>query len=69
MNNTPKRNLDFHQTFKPERNCLNALLTDLRECCGKGVQEISQITGIPTGKSSGKSYTNHLLSGIYGANL
>ena len=54
MNNTPKKNLDFHQTFKPERNCLNALLTDLRECCGKGVQEISQITGIPTGKSSGK---------------
>ena len=49
-----KRNLDFHQTFKPERNCLNALLTDLPGCTGKTVQEISVMTGIPTGVSSGK---------------
>lgn len=54
MNDTIKRNLDFHQTFKPERNCLNAMLTDLQDCCEKSIQEISQITGIPTGKSSGK---------------
>ena len=48
------KGLDFHQTFKPERNCLISLLTDLPECSGKTVQEISKITGIPTGVSSGK---------------
>ena len=54
MDKLVKRNLEFHQTFKPERNCLNSLLTDLDICSGKDVQEISKITGIPTGKSSGK---------------
>lgn len=49
-----KINLDFHQTFKPERACLSSLLTALKECSGKGTQEISKITGIPTGTSSGK---------------
>ncbi len=53
MNNEIK-GLDFHQTFKPERNCLISLLTDLPECSGKTIQEISKITGIPTGASSGK---------------
>ena len=48
------KGLNFHQTFKPERNCLISLLTDLSECSGKTVQEISKITGIPTGASSGK---------------
>lgn len=47
-------NLDFHQTFKPERICLSNLLTALDECSGKTAQEISKVTGIPTGKSSGK---------------
>lgn len=47
-------NLDFHQTFKPEKNCLCNLLMALPECDEKTVQEISKITGIPTGKSSGK---------------
>lgn len=54
MDEIIKKSLEFHQTFKPERNCLNNFLTDLHECCGKDVQEISKITGIPTGKSSGK---------------
>lgn len=54
MDKLIKTNLEFHQTFKPERNCLNSLLTDLDVCSGKDVQEISKITGIPTGKSSGK---------------
>lgn len=49
-----KTNLDFHQTFKPERACLSSLLTELKECSGKSAQEISKITGIPTGVSSGK---------------
>ncbi len=47
-------NLDFHQTFKPERTCLCNLLTSISDCTGKNAQEISKITGIPTGKSSGK---------------
>ena len=46
--------LNFHQTFKPERNCLNSLLMDLDECTGKTASEISKVTGIPTGVSSGK---------------
>lgn len=54
MNQIVKKSLEFHQTFKPERNCLNNLLMDLNECCGKDVHTISKITGIPTGKSSGK---------------
>lgn len=54
MDKLIKTNLEFHQTFKPERNCLNSLLTDLDVCSGKDVQEISKITGIPIGKSSGK---------------
>ena len=54
MDKLIKKNIEFHQTFKPERNCLNSLLTDLDICSGKDAQEISKITGIPTGKSSGK---------------
>lgn len=49
-----KINLDFHQTFKPERACLSSLLVELKACSGKSAQEISKITGIPTGASSGK---------------
>ena len=47
-------NLDFHQTFKPERTCLSSLLTEIPECSGKTPQEISKVTGIPTGARSGK---------------
>lgn len=49
-----KTSLGFHQTFKPERKCLTALLTSLLESSDKTPEEISKITGIPTGKSSGK---------------
>ena len=52
--NIDVKGLDFHLTFKPERNCLISLLTDLAECSGKTAQEISKITGIPTGANSGK---------------
>lgn len=47
-------NLDFHQTFKPERTCLTSIFQALPECSGKTPREISIITGVPTGKSSGK---------------
>ena len=48
------KGLDFHQTFKPERSCLSSLMMNLPERSGKNVQEISKLTGIPTGSSSGK---------------
>lgn len=46
--------LDFHQTFRPERNCISSLLSDISDCSGKDIADISRITGIPAGKSSGK---------------
>ena len=47
-------NLDFHQTFKPERSCLTSIFQSVPFCEGKTVQEISVHTGVPTGRSSGK---------------
>lgn len=49
-----RQNLNFHQTFKPERNYISSILTDGEFCSGMTVQEIAEQTGIPTGKSSGK---------------
>lgn len=49
-----RTNLNFHQTFKPERQYISSLLSALENCSGLDVQEISNQTGIPTGKSSGK---------------
>lgn len=49
-----KPNLNFHQTFKPERNYISTILTDAEIISGMTVQEIARQTGIPTGKSSGK---------------
>ena len=49
-----REGLNFHKSFKPERSLLCSLLQNLINCSGKNVQEISKITGIPTGKSSGK---------------
>lgn len=49
-----KQNLNFHQTFKPERNYISSILMDGENCSGMTLQEIAEQTGIPTGKSSGK---------------
>ena len=49
-----KTNLNFHQTFKPERQYISGLLSEIECCNGLDIQEISNQTGIPTGKSSGK---------------
>ena len=49
-----KKGLNFHQSFKPEHNLLCSLMQSLAECSGKTAQEISKLTGIPTGDSSGK---------------
>lgn len=47
-------NLNFHQTFPPDEAMLSRLLNS--EVFGEALtkEEISQQTGIPTGKSSGK---------------
>lgn len=45
-------NLNFHQTFKPEREYISRLLTVDNLTATK--EEISHEFGIPTGKSSGK---------------
>ena len=57
-------NLNFHQTFPPNLEYLSRLLeiTDMTDDLTK--EEISEITGIPTGKSSGK-VEPHVEYGIY----
>jgi Protein of unknown function (DUF4007) len=58
-------NLNFHQTFSPEKDAISQLLKLSRET-NKFLtkEEISQMTTIPTGVSSGKVVPN-----IYYANL
>ena len=46
-------NYNFHQTFKPEAQYLSALL-ELSSFDQKSLKEISGLTGIPQGESSGK---------------
>lgn len=60
-----RTNLNFHLTFKPERQYLCSLLAEVSNCNGMDIQGISNQTGIPTGKSSGKveptiSYANYM---------
>ena len=43
-----KTNLNFHQTFKPERQYISGLLSEIECCNGLDIQEISNQTGIPT---------------------
>lgn len=45
---------NFHKTFKPERQYINALLRYAAAGESGGYQEISSETGIPMGASSGK---------------
>lgn len=47
-------NLNFHQTFPPDVNMISRLLTSDVFEVALTKEEISQRTGIPTGKSSGK---------------
>jgi hypothetical protein len=47
-------NINFHQTFKPERQYISAILEITDYSDDMDIKEISSITGIPTGKSSGK---------------
>jgi len=45
---------NFHKTFVPERQYINAMLRFAASGQAGNYQEISAVTGIPTGKSSGK---------------
>jgi hypothetical protein len=45
---------NFHRTFKPERQYINAILKFAAEGRSGNAQTISDKTGIPTGESSGK---------------
>lgn len=47
-------NLNFHLTFPPSRDLLSRLITHCPEEVLLSKEEISEITGIPTGKNSGK---------------
>lgn len=47
-------NLQFHQTFKPEPEHISSLLMAADDIESISLDQISIITGIPTGKSSGK---------------
>lgn len=49
-----KVNLNFHQTFAPDADYLATLFDVAKEEVAYTKQEISDITGIPTGASSGK---------------
>lgn len=49
-----KVNLNFHQTFPPGAAHISALLSLAKSQEAYTKEEISDITGIPTGKSSGK---------------
>lgn len=47
-------NVNFHQTFKPERQYIGSILDVANMTEPMTVKEISSLTGIPNGKSSGK---------------
>lgn len=47
-------NINFHQTFKPEKQYIGDILNVANMAAPLSVQDISAYTGIPNGKSSGK---------------
>lgn len=46
--------LNFHQTFRPEKQYIAAILELAGDATVRNVKEISSLTGIPNGESSGK---------------
>lgn len=46
--------LNFHQTFRPEKQYIAAILELAEDSSVRTVKEISSLTGIPNGESSGK---------------
>lgn len=58
--------INFHQTFRPEKQYIAALLELAGAPSYKSVKEISQLTGIPTGESSGKVEPHIIYAGYMG---
>ncbi len=48
-------NVNFHQTFKPECQYISSILDIADGITWRSVKDISAVTGIPQGTSSGKS--------------
>lgn len=46
--------LNFHQTFRPEKQYIAAILELAEDATVRTVKDISSLTGIPNGESSGK---------------
>ena len=58
-------NINFHQTFKPECQYISSILNIADDSTWRSIKDISGITGIPQGTSSGKagphiSYTEYM---------
>ena len=53
-------NLNFHQTFKPEKQYVGSILDVANNTDTMSVPNISSYTGIPNGKSSGKIGRAHV---------
>ena len=47
-------NVNFHQTFRPEKQYITAILELAGDTESHSVKDISSLTGIPNGESSGK---------------
>lgn len=47
-------NVNFHKTFKPEKQYIGSILDVANHAEAMGIKDISKYTGIPTGDSSGK---------------
>lgn len=58
--------INFHQTFRPEKQYIAALLELAGDATYRSVKEISQLTGIPTGESSGKVEPHIIYAGYMG---
>ncbi len=59
-------NLNFHQTFKPERQYISSILNVANGTQPVSVKEISACTGIPNGQSSGKVEPHIIYSNYMG---
>ena len=57
-------NLNFHQTFKPEAQYISSILSVADDETPYDIKDISNLTGIPSGKSSGK-VEPHILYSYY----
>lgn len=59
-------NLNFHQTFKPEVQYISSILSVADGTTAYEIKDISNLTGIPNGKSSGKVEPHILYSSYMG---